>query len=39
MLLLNGTDGYMISKRSNLGKTVLEYPLVIINRGKKNDFD
>lgn len=35
---LNGTPDYIVSKRSNLGKTVLEYPLVIIAEAKKNDF-
>jgi len=36
---LNGTPDYIISKRSNLGKTVLEYPLLIVAEAKKNDFE
>nr|VFK12434.1 MAG: hypothetical protein BECKLPF1236B_GA0070989_103512 [Candidatus Kentron sp. LPFa] len=36
---LNGTPDYIVSKRSNLGKTVLEYPLVMIAEAKKNDFE
>lgn len=36
---LNGTPDYMISKRSALGKTVLECPLMIVAEAKKNDFD
>lgn len=36
---LNGTPDYMISKRSNLGKTVLELPLLIVVEAKKNDFE
>jgi len=36
---LNGTPDYMVSRRSGLGKTVLEYPLVIVAEAKKNDFD
>ncbi len=36
---LNGTPDYMISKRSILGKTMLELPLLIIIEAKKNDFD
>nr|VFJ66285.1 MAG: hypothetical protein BECKFW1821C_GA0114237_100919 [Candidatus Kentron sp. FW] len=35
---LNGTPDYLVSKRSNLGKTVLEYPLMIIAEAKRNDF-
>jgi hypothetical protein len=36
---LNGTPDYIVSKRSKLGKTVLEYPLLIVAEAKKNDFD
>lgn len=36
---LNGTPDYMISKKSELGKTMLEFPLVIIAEAKKNDFE
>jgi hypothetical protein len=36
---LNGTPNYMISKRSPLGKTMLELPLLIIVEAKKNDFE
>ena len=37
--VLNGTPDYMISKRSPLGKTVLDYPLLMIAEAKKNDFN
>jgi len=36
---LNGTPDYIVSKRSALGKTVLEFPLLIVAEAKKNDFD
>lgn len=36
---LTGTPDYIISKRSSLGKTVLEYPLLILAEAKKNDFE
>ncbi|MCK5728516.1 MAG: hypothetical protein KAH08_04780 [Methylococcales bacterium] len=36
---LNGTPDYMLSKRSELGKTVLELPLLMIVEAKKNDFE
>ncbi|MCP4103962.1 MAG: hypothetical protein GY749_00255 [Desulfobacteraceae bacterium] len=36
---LTGTPDYMISAKSELGKTVLETPLVIIAEAKKNDFE
>ncbi|MFZ9737232.1 MAG: hypothetical protein ACO3EZ_04400 [Prochlorotrichaceae cyanobacterium] len=36
---LCGTPDYMFSKRSALGKTVLETPIVIIVEAKKNDFE
>lgn len=37
--VLTGTPDYMFSKKSPLGKTVLEVPLVIIVEAKKNDFE
>ncbi len=37
--VLNGTPDYLISKRSPLGKTVLEMPLLIVAEAKKNDFE
>ena len=36
---LSGTADYMISTKSELGKTVLGLPLVIIVEAKKNDFE
>lgn len=36
---LNGTPDYVISKKSELGKTMLEFPLVIVAEAKKNDFE
>ena len=36
---LHGTPDYTVSKRSALGKTVLEYPLLIVVEAKKNDFE
>ena len=36
---LSGTPDYMLSKRSSLGKTVLEYPLLMVAEAKKNDFE
>lgn len=36
---LNGTPDYIISKRSELGKTFLEFPLLIVAEAKKNDFE
>jgi hypothetical protein len=35
---LSGTPDYIFSRRSELGKTVLETPIVIIAEAKKNDF-
>ena len=35
---LTGTPDYIISKRSELGKNVLEYPLVVVAEAKQNDF-
>jgi hypothetical protein len=37
--VLSGTPDYMFSKRSSLGKTVLDTPIVIIVEAKKNDFE
>ncbi len=36
---LTGTPDYIISSKSELGKTVLETPLVIVVEAKKNDFE
>ena len=36
---LNGTPDYIISKKSELGKTFLEFPLLIVTEAKKNDFE
>ncbi len=36
---LNGTPDYMVSKRSQLGKNILEYPVVMVVEAKKNDFE
>lgn len=36
---LNGTPDYIVSRKSELGKTMLEYPLLIIAEAKKNDFE
>ncbi|MBE9069476.1 hypothetical protein IQ260_22780 [Leptolyngbya cf. ectocarpi LEGE 11479] len=36
---LNGTPDYLISKRSALGKTMLEVPIIIVVEAKKNDFE
>ena len=35
---LTGTPDYIISRRSELGKNVLEYPIVVIAEAKQNDF-
>lgn len=37
--LLTGTPDYMIAKRSELGKTVLAKPFVIVVEAKRNDFE
>ncbi len=37
--VLTGTPDYFISKRSELGKTVLGKPLLLMAEAKKNDFD
>ncbi|MEO0458389.1 MAG: hypothetical protein AAF152_17660 [Cyanobacteria bacterium P01_A01_bin.114] len=36
---LSGTPDYMISKKSDLGKTMLERPLLVVVEAKKNDFE
>jgi hypothetical protein len=36
---LYGTPDYLLSKRSALGKTVLEAPLLMVVEAKKNDFE
>jgi hypothetical protein len=36
---LTGIPDYLISKRSALGKTVLEHPVVAVAEAKKNDFE
>lgn len=37
--ILSGTPDYIFSKRSNLGKTILETPIVVVVEAKKNDFE
>lgn len=37
--ILSGTLDYIFSRRSELGKTVLEKPIVIVAEAKKNDFE
>ena len=37
--VLNGTPDYFISTRSELGKTVVGSPLVLLVEAKKNDFE
>lgn len=37
--VLSGTPDYIFSKRSDLGKTVLEKPILIVVEAKKNDFE
>ena len=36
---LNGTPDYLVSKRSALGKTMLETPIIIVVEAKRNDFE
>ena len=36
---LNGTPDYIVSRKSELGKTMLEHPLLIVAEAKKNDFE
>ncbi|NET42132.1 hypothetical protein [Okeania sp. SIO2B3] len=35
---LNGTPDYLFSTKSELGKTVLGFPIVVVVEAKKNDF-
>ncbi|ABG52086.1 MAG: hypothetical protein O4861_07595 [Trichodesmium sp. St16_bin4-tuft] len=35
---LNGTPDYLFSTKSELGKTVLGFPIIVIVEAKKNDF-
>ena len=37
--VLNGTPDYFISTRSELGKTVIGSPLILLVEAKKNDFE
>jgi hypothetical protein len=37
--VLTGTPDYIFSSKSELGKTVLEKPLLIVVEAKKNDFE
>jgi hypothetical protein len=36
---LSGTPDYLIGTKSELGKTVLENPLILVAEAKKNDFE
>ncbi len=36
--ILVGTPDYMIAKRSELGKNVLGFPLILVTEAKQNDF-
>jgi hypothetical protein len=36
--ILTGTPDYVVAKRSQLGKNVLDFPLVLIAEAKQNDF-
>ncbi|MEM8642060.1 MAG: hypothetical protein AAGG51_25095 [Cyanobacteria bacterium P01_G01_bin.54] len=36
---LNGTPDYMLSQKSELGKTVLGLPILLLTEAKKNDFE
>ncbi len=36
---LSGTPDYLIGTKSELGKTVLETPLILVAEAKKNDFE
>ena len=36
---LSGTPDYMLSKKSELGKTILELPLLMTVEAKRNDFE
>lgn len=36
---LSGTPDYMLSRKSNLGKTIFELPLLLLVNAKRNDFE
>jgi hypothetical protein len=36
--ILTGTPDYIVAKRSELGKNVLDFPLVLVAEAKQNDF-
>jgi hypothetical protein len=36
---LNGTPEYLLATRSELGKTVLAMPLLVVAEAKRNDFE
>ena len=36
---LSGTPDYMISRKSELGKTILESPLLLLVEAQRNDFE
>lgn len=36
---LSGTPDYMLSRKSNLGKTIFELPLLLLVEAKRNDFE
>jgi hypothetical protein len=36
--VLTGTPDYIVAKRSELGKNVLDFPLVLVAEAKQNDF-
>jgi hypothetical protein len=36
--VLTGTPDYVVAKRSQLGKNVLDFPLVLVAEAKQNDF-
>ncbi len=36
--ILTGTPDYIVAKRSQLGKNVLDFPLVLVAEAKQNDF-
>ena len=36
--MLTGTPDYVVAKRSQLGKNVLDFPLVLVAEAKQNDF-
>jgi hypothetical protein len=36
---LTGTPDYLVSRKSDYGKLLLEYPLLVVVKAKKNDFE